>query len=251
MVVEDEKPILELNTRLLEGSGKFQVKGAFQSPLEALEEIPKHHLDAVLLDIEMPKLTGMELAQKLVKEGIDVPIIFSTAHAQYAVEAFRIQALDYILKPMSPNIVRQLDERLERYYGVHSRKLVHNQLKVQLFGEALVKKSDQIIKWPTRVTEELFYYFLLHEGKVCSKWRIIDDIWSNLDEKRALANLYNTIYRMRQLFVELDLPIIIERVNDGYILKTNGAIEIDPKPNEAALLLEDKGYLWAYGLVYK
>jgi two-component system LytT family response regulator len=246
IIVEDEEPILNLHARLLETYGPFQIVGCFESPFDALQEIPKLAADALVLDIEMPRMTGLQLAQNLVDNGIDVPVIFTTAHQQYAVQAFRVQALDYILKPMTLNMVKQLDQRLQKYYG-HKQKQTHKkELYVQLYGEATAKKDGQHIKWPTRVTEELFYYLLLHDNKLCYKWRIIDDIWTNVDEKRAFSNLYNTIYRMRQLFMELDIPIVIERMNDGYMMHTNNSIIIEPKEMPDTLLLESKGYLWAY-----
>jgi len=248
IIVEDEKPILGLHARLLETYGPFQIVDCFESPFDALQEIPKLDLDALLLDIEMPRMTGLQLAQSLVENGIDVPVIFTTAHQQYAVQAFRVQALDYILKPMTPNTVKQLDKRLQKYYGQKPKQTNKNELHVQLYGEAYVRKGEQLAKWPTRITEELFYYFLLHENKLCLKWRIIDDIWAHVEEKRALSNLYNTIYRMRQLFMELDLPIVIDRINDGYIMNTNNSIVIEPKEKPDALLLESKGYLWSYRL---
>jgi two-component system LytT family response regulator len=246
IIVEDEKPILGLHARLLEAYGPFQIVGCFESPFEALQEIPKLDVDALVLDIEMPRMTGLQLAQSLVENGIDVPVIFSTAHHQYAVEAFRVQALDYILKPMTPNTVKKLDERLQKYYGHKQQHDTKNQLNVQLYGDASVKKGEHLVKWPSRITEELFYYFLLHENKLCLKWRIIDDLWTNMEDKRAFSNLYNTIYRMRKVFMELNVPIVIERINDGYIMNTNNSIVREPKEMPDALLLESKGYLWAY-----
>jgi len=256
IVVEDEKPILDLNGRLLEMSGLFKVVSSFQSPIEALEKIPSSDIDALLLDIEMPRMTGLELAKQLVDIGIDVPIIFSTAYSQYAVEAFRVQALDYVLKPMTPNIVTQIDERLQKYYGIHKRREETTAiLRVQLFGNPVTYIGDNIVKWRTKVMEELFYYFILNMGEVCSKWRIIDDVWPNYAEKRALANLYNSIYLLRQLFLELEIPLVIERVNDGYIFYKNEMINVDyydwkyqgqdlSKIKNGGLL-ETKGYLWA------
>ncbi|MBH5317434.1 response regulator [Paenibacillus sp. GSMTC-2017] len=248
IIVEDEHAILGLHTRLLQTHGSFQIVGSFESSSDALHEIPNLEVDALLLDIEMPRMTGIQLAQNLVDIGIDVPVIFITAHQQYAVQAFRVQALDYILKPMTMYSIKQLDERLQKYYGQKQKQPTKKELYVQLHGEAYVKKGDQLVKWPTRITEELFYYFLLHENKLCLKWRIIDDLWIHGEEKRALANLYNTIYRMRQLFMELDIPIVIDRINDGYIMNTNNSIIIEPKQKPDALLLESKGYLWAYRL---
>ncbi|QWU43355.1 response regulator [Bacillus sp. NP247] len=248
VIIEDEKPILDLHNHLLIKHGGFQVIDTFQSPLEALKMIPLYTLDAILLDIEMPKMTGIELAQKLVSEGIDVPVIFSTAYPNYALEAFRVQALDYILKPLTPTAVKDLDYRLKKYYGVSNQQRNSNVLQVQLYGNTFVKKDHQSLKWPTRVTEELFYYFLLHKEEAVSKWHIIDDIWPNIEEKRALANLYNTIYRIRQLFSELNVPITIERITDGYEMHINQTIQFIEKHNTNDLLLDSKGYLWAYKL---
>lgn len=250
IVVEDEKNILELSKHLLEKSGLFQVVAAYTYPLEALEHLSQTMLtaDVLMLDIEMPKMTGLELAANLVEIGIDVPIVFSTAYKQYAIEAFRVQALDYLLKPMTPNIVLQLNERLAKYYG---RQLPMEQSKqtimtICLYGEVDAHVNGVIVKWPTKVTEELFYFLLVNEKRMISKYRIIDALWPNRDEKSALSNLYNTIYRMRQLFTELNLQIEIQRVNDGYTLIAEQAIQIEPKLNEDAFLLESKGYLWSY-----
>ncbi|MFF2753466.1 response regulator [Psychrobacillus sp. NPDC058041] len=244
IIVEDEQPIVDLHTRLLEKDGLFQVIKYYTSPIEAAKELPNEEVDAIFLDIEMPKMTGIELAEGLVESGIDVPIIFSTAYSKYAVDAFRVQALDYILKPMTPKTVIQLDERLTKYYG--KQKGDSNNLVAQLYGDVFVRHNETTVKWPTKVTEELFYYLLINENKVVNRYRIIDDIWPNQEEKRALANLYNSIYRMRQLFADLNVPIEINRMNEGYELKTNGAVKHILPNNHKDHFLESKGYLWAY-----
>jgi len=184
IMVEDEQPILELHKRLLEKDSLFEIIASFTSPIEAAKEIAAITCDAILLDIEMPKMNGLELASNLVAEGIDVPIIFSTAYTKYAVDAFRVQALDYILKPMTPNTVLRLDERLAKYYGRHHQQVLAK-LEVRLSGDVGTRMNEKAIKWRTRVTEELFYYLLINEGKVVSKYRILDDIWPNLDEKKG------------------------------------------------------------------
>lgn len=246
VVVEDEQSILELHVMLLKKFGPFQVVGTYQSPSKALKEIPGKELDVLLLDIEMPGMTGIQLAEKLVNAGIDVPIVFSTAYTQYAIDAFRVQALDYLLKPLTPKSVEQIDMRLQKYYGLEQRKRGDWKLYVQLYGDPYVKVGENFVKWPTRVTEELFYYFLLQEGQICSKWRIVEDIWPNVEEKRAQANLYNTIYRIRQLLAELEIPMTLKRINSGYQMDVNQHIIFEKTKDPYATLLETKGYLWAY-----
>ncbi|WP_052343663.1 response regulator [Bacillus massiliigorillae] len=273
IIVEDEMLILKFLTRLFSQHPNFEVIATFSLPEKALVEIPLLQADALLFDIEMPRTTGLELAEKLVSSGMDVPIFFSTAHPQYALEAFHVQALHYILKPMTVSKIQQIDERLQKYYGV-KRELENETepiIQVKLFGEPMVRINDQVVvKWPTKVTEELFYYFLLHDNQICSKWRIIDELWPNMDEKRGSANLYNTIYRIRQLFSEKNAPVQINRLNDGYMFVTNSALDCDyhswvKEINQISKgkvqitksivgelcdkhwgeLLETKGYLWA------
>ncbi|MFJ8244267.1 response regulator [Peribacillus asahii] len=279
VVVEDEPLILSLLERLLSKHPSIEIVATFTSSKEALEQIPRLQCDALLLDIEMPGMTGLELAQKLVIEGIDVPVIFSTAYPQYALEAFSVQALDYVLKPMTPSIVQKIDDRLKRYYGVKRRESIEHstQLKVQMFGNPIVHvNNDVVVKWPTKVTEELFYYFLLNKDEVCNKWKIIDAIWPNLEEKRAVANLYNTIYRLRQVFSAMNVPLTIERVNEGYKFFGIDVLEVDwyiwrdwmkkftispqeMEQHEAVYiyslykgdLLETKGYLWSMPVQYQ
>ena len=247
ILVEDEKPILDLHKRLLEKNCLFEVIATYTSPVEAAKEVLTLNADAILLDIEMPKITGLELAEKVVEAGIDVPIIFLTAYREYAFDAFRVQALDYVLKPMTPTTVNQLNERLTNYYGRHKSRSA-NKLEVCLRGDTQVRINGVAVKWRTKVTEELFYYLVVNEGKIVSKYRILDDIWPNLDEKKALANLYNTIYHLRKLFIDLTVPVQIERINDGYELKTNNAIVLHPQKEAESFVLESKGYLWAYNM---
>lgn len=246
LIVEDEKHILNWHASLLEAHDSFQLVGCFKSPVEALQEIPKLAVDILLLDIEMPGMTGFELAQHLLDSGIDIPIVFTTAYQQYALQAFRVQALDYLMKPIDLPTINQLDERLRKHYGNRPKQSHTEQLHVQLYGQVYAKKEAELIKWPTRITEELFYYFLLHDNKLCSKWRIIDDLWGDIDNKRTLSNLHNTIYRLRQMFAELNIPIVIDRISDGYIMNTNNSVIILPKEQPHLQLLESKGYLWAY-----
>lgn len=272
IIVEDEILILKFMRRLFMKHPNFEVIATFSSPEKALVEIPLLQADALLFDIEMPRTNGLDLAESLVSLGIDVPIFFSTAHPQYALEAFRVQALHYILKPMTASKIDQIDERLQKYYGV-KRKVKNEKastIQVKLFGDPMVCINNKIVvKWPTKVTEELFYYFLLHENQVCSKWRIIDELWPHMDEKRGSANLYNTIYRIRQMFLENNVSLQINRLNDGYMFVMNDSLDCDyhnwlkrvnkiikgNKRVESSMLkelsnkyrgelLETKGYLW-------
>jgi DNA-binding LytR/AlgR family response regulator len=70
------------------------------SPTDALRTLHEREVDAVFLDVQMPGLTGLELAQVLSRFKVPPPVVFVTAHEHHAVEAFELQAVDYVLKPV-------------------------------------------------------------------------------------------------------------------------------------------------------
>jgi len=100
LVVDDERPALDELQYLLQQDARIGEVVACDSATEALRTLHEREVDAVFLDIQMPGLTGLELAQVLKRFRTPPPIIFVTAHEAHAVEAFDLRAVDYVLKPV-------------------------------------------------------------------------------------------------------------------------------------------------------
>jgi two-component system, LytTR family, response regulator LytT len=112
LLVDDEAPARSELRFLLGEHAEVQVVGEAASAPEALELARDLRYDVVFLDVEMPGLTGLEAAP-LVHERRDPPaIVFVTAHAEYAVDAFAVEAFDYLLKPVDPDRLARVIERL-------------------------------------------------------------------------------------------------------------------------------------------
>jgi DNA-binding LytR/AlgR family response regulator len=112
LLVDDEAPARSELRYLLAAHPEVQVVGEAASAPEALELARDLRYDVVFLDVEMPGLTGLEAAP-LVHERRDPPaIVFVTAHAEYAVDAFAVEAFDYLLKPVDPDRLARVVERL-------------------------------------------------------------------------------------------------------------------------------------------
>ena len=110
VIVDDEKPARAVIREYLSDYAKFTVREAFGSPTEALAYLQKHaeELDLLFLDIQMPGMSGFELVEQL----DHLPrIIFSTAYDEYAVQAFEVNAVDYLLKPYTADRFREALER--------------------------------------------------------------------------------------------------------------------------------------------
>ncbi len=100
LVVDDERPALDELQYLLDQDDRVGEVVACDSATEALRTLHEREVDAVFLDVQMPGLTGLELAQVLKRFRAPPPVVFVTAHESHAVEAFDLHAVDYVLKPV-------------------------------------------------------------------------------------------------------------------------------------------------------
>lgn len=110
IIVDDEPLARKLLRSMLDVHDDVQIVGEYADGAEALTAIRQLDLDLVFLDVQMPRLTGLEVIQDLGADR-DVEVVFVTAYDQYALHAFRVNAVDYLLKPFDDE---RLSETLER-----------------------------------------------------------------------------------------------------------------------------------------
>jgi DNA-binding LytR/AlgR family response regulator len=146
-LLDDELPGLAYLRALCEQMADVQVVKAFNDPEKFIESLPKSDYNLCILDIEMPKVNGLEVA-KLIK---DTPVIFTTAYKEYAVEAFDLNAIDYIQKPIQKerfekamikafNVIRLKEEKQYAQFNTDKGKAV------LLFNEIIYITSSETDK---------------------------------------------------------------------------------------------------------
>jgi two-component system LytT family response regulator len=113
-VVDDERLAIDRLERLLASTGRVDVIGTATDPEEALARLQTQQVDVIFLDIQMPELSGFELLACL---DADVPVIFTTAYDQYAIDAFAVNSVDYLLKPIEPARLDRALDKLQRFTG--------------------------------------------------------------------------------------------------------------------------------------
>lgn len=111
IIVEDEYLSLEELKYIIENNSDIEVIGTFENGIDVLNFINKNEVELVFLDINIPGLNGLELARTLNNFKVKPKIIFITAYKRYAVEAFELEAFDYIMKPyLEERIVNTLNK---------------------------------------------------------------------------------------------------------------------------------------------
>src|SRR4051794_41449284 len=136
IVVDDEQLARQELCFLLQQLGGIDVVAQAGNGVEALNVIEEHQPDVVMLDVQMPGLTGFEVARRVVEAGLDSQVVFVTAFDQYAIDAFEVNAVDYLLKPVEQ---ARLGTAIER---VRKRPSARKTAPKTPFGQPLQKAGD-------------------------------------------------------------------------------------------------------------
>ncbi len=113
-IVDDEPLAVKRLTRLLAATGRFDIAGSTSDPETAVAFLSREHVDVLFLDIEMPGMNGFELLAAIPEQPA---VIFTTAYHQYALKAFEVNSIDYLLKPVEPQQLERAMSKLERLHG--------------------------------------------------------------------------------------------------------------------------------------
>jgi len=110
-LVDDEPLAIERLQRLLANSAGLSIVGSATDPAQAIEFLATHSIDLLFLDIQMPGMNGFELLSRLAEQPF---VIFTTAYDEYALRAFEVNSIDYLLKPVEPEQLERALTKLKR-----------------------------------------------------------------------------------------------------------------------------------------
>lgn len=216
--VDDEMHVLERFERMVGEVKEIELCGLFETGEQLLSYLKEHPLDAVFLDIEMPGINGLELSQQILEQNENIDIIFVTAFNQYAIEAFELQAMDYILKPLTEERLGKTIRRLLKIKRIlrHSEKPF-----IQVFGDFQVFISGEAMTWKNTKAKELLA-FLVHKNGVPVSWeKIADALWSDYNSEKAQTNFHATTYLLRKRLAEAGISQILESGRGNYRIVTD------------------------------
>lgn len=222
IIIDDELLALHRMKKLLDDFSEIEVAGAFHNPLEALEWIQQEQIDIVFLDIEMAEMSGMELGEELLQHQPDLHIVFVTAYNHYAVEAFELNALDYVLKPVQKERLRKTLERLTSLNLNKKRPQKNGQGMLCLLQYISFKHPEhgsQLISWRTAKAQELFAYLMHYRHKPVHKEEILELLWPDTLPEKASALLHTTIYQIRRALQAHGINLSIRYKDEGYVVE--------------------------------
>lgn len=241
MLVDDENLALLQLERMITNAfiehgvqDQIQELKGFQFVQQALEYAKISPPDLIFLDIQMPEISGLEAAEYFQQMLPNVEIIFVTAYDEFAVKAFELNAMDYMLKPVSAVRLNKSVGRVLESYNVQQQQPVaaeepQARQKIYCFNHIRFQIGNGVIeypKWRTAKAQELFAFLLHHRGEFVPKYSIINMFSPELDKKRAMTQLYTIIYQIRKCVKEANLEIKIDNdsIQEGYCLRLENTV---------------------------
>jgi two-component system LytT family response regulator len=195
IIIDDEPNAVNLLEILIQQSTQWQLLAKCYDALEAMAFLKKHKVDFIFLDINMPQLTGMEMAALLPKE---TKIVFTTAYSEYAAESYTFQTIDYLLKPITLKRFLASTQKIEAHFG----------------------NKEPVINNPSAIPEK--EYFFIKSGKTLSKIRLEDILYFEGEKEyvRLVSNTGQLLIYRRLKEIEEQLPLPFIRVHNSYIVNT-------------------------------
>ena len=220
VVVDDEQLAREELCFLLQQVGGVDVIGQAANGVEALRVIEEQQPDLVMLDVQMPGLTGFEVARRVVQEGLESQLVFVTAFDQYALDAFEVNAVDYLLKPVEPERLATTVERVRKRLAADRphppRRGEDLDRLLQRLNERTGRREQLAIKVDDR-------FLLVHADEVVHVSMEDEEIRVVTNSLSGTSN-YRTL---DELQARLD-PAVFWRVHRSHLVNINRIKEIVP-----------------------
>ncbi len=237
LIVDDEPPALSKLRRLLAAHAEIEVVGEAADGLEAIQQILNLRPDLLFLDIQMPQADGFDVLREVYPQHKPA-VIFTTAYDQYAVRAFEVEAVDYLLKPFT---AERLNTALERALRARETPSVEDQKLARLLERLQVN--------PTRTPR-----ILVRDGGRLFFVRAADVEYIEAEEKYVLLHTRSQNHMIRQSMSELETrlaPASFIRIHRGFLLNLEALQEIVPWAHGDCVAVLRSGARLRIGRQYK
>jgi len=222
VLVDDEQLARDELGYLLDQLGGVEVIGQAGNGLEAITTIDRLRPDLVFLDVQMPGLTGFEVARRLVDNRAPSHIIFVTAYDQHAIEAFEVNAVDYLLKPVEQGRLEMAVDRARRRIDSQraSEPGVKNAAELEKIIQLVAERQSRRERLAIKVGER----FLLVQAEDIIYASLADEGISVVTSQHAGTSNYRTLDELHE---RLD-PTVFWRVHRSHLVNINKIKEIVP-----------------------
>jgi len=221
VIVDDEiKALQSLSWELTNFSDEIKVDASFTDPFEALTYLEKNTPDCLFLDIEMPTMDGFQFIQKLTNKNF--PVVITTAYNQYAIKALKNEAIDYLLKPIDTDDLKETivkirkhnaknytAERLEKILLNFNSQAKHKKITFNTDGKLVFLDSDEILYAESDGNYSTIFLADGHKIVLTKKLKEVNELLPN-DSFFRIHNSYIINLNKIKEFLKTDGYVVLE-----------------------------------------
>lgn len=219
IIVDDEQLAITVLKNKLSQFPEVEVVNTYVNPIFDIEELQHLQVNVAFLDVEMGKVTGLDLAEIIHSQYPHIQIVFVTAYAEYAAQAFEVNSLDYLLKPVTTARLRKTINRLTEQYPQHQSLVTQEEtgpFVVECFKEFQLYHDGKQVSFKTSKVKELFAFFMLNRNSPVHRDVLIELLWPEQDYKKAKINLHTCISHLRKLLDSFGYNQSVSFCNQSY-----------------------------------
>ncbi len=217
MIVDDEAPARSELRYLLEELGQTEIVAEAASVREAIEKLKEYPCDVMFLDINMPEATGLQLADALQHLKFPPAVVFVTAYSEHALDAFKVNAIDYLVKPVETERLAQAISRVREHVSLHMKAQQSERIPVEKGGKKILKILIGIDKIRFVMARDDYAYLQTDTDRYFSTVSLAQL------EKRLDGHGFFRVHR--GYLVNLSMVEEIESVSGGTLLLTLNGVE--------------------------
>ncbi len=211
VIIDDEEMAAKVIVSHLEHIPDFRIEAIFHSAVEAFLKFQSMEVDVLFLDIQMPKVTGLEMIKMMDKKPL---IVLTTAHREYALEGFELEVVDYLMKPIGLHRFLKTIHRLKKLLHSNDSHCISGEIKLEEISFPKKPKSDHIFIKSNRTFYKIAFDDILH----------IEAIKNHV---KVVTNTISLISLISLTEFQKQLPGQFLRTHRSFIINTRHVFKFD------------------------
>ena len=209
IAVDDEHLVIEDLEYIVQEIEEIETFHGFSNPTEALDFLENNPVDLAFLDIEMPVMSGLELAKKIGAVSPKTAIVFLTGFKEYAFEAFGVNAIGYILKPFSEEMVLAEIKKAQQFLPQAEPEVQKGKPYIHTFGHFDVFIGDKPVHFSSAKSKELLALLVDRRGGAVTTEDAVSMLWPNRPYEESVQSLFRKVLKsLRTALADADISDI-------------------------------------------
>ncbi len=206
VIVDDMESARNMLSIFLKEYSDLEIVASFSNGRDCVEYLEHSVVDLIFMDIEMPEMGGIELAEEIQRRGWSTFIIFVTAYPDYSLEAWKTNAIGYLVKPFCQS---EIDAVIQRFF-IYSPVCKHY-ISVQCFPNFAIKISGRAVAFKSEKAKEILAYLVYQKGAWVRNNEICAEVLEDLDGDRAKDSFRSYMSRLKKTLEQNDISYILEQ----------------------------------------